>query len=1173
MNCGTENRAGRKFCSECAALLAIACAACGSANQPGEKFCGECAAPLQAEPPVSVHAAVPDSASPTIERRLVSVLFADLVGFTTLSEAQDAEAVRELLSRYFELARDVIDRYGGTLEKFIGDAVMAVWGAPIAREDDAERAVRAALDLVDAVAALGESSGNADLQLRAGVMTGEAAVTLGAVGQGLVAGDLVNTASRLQSVAPPGSVLVGEATHRVASSAIAFEPAGERILKGKGLPVPAWRATRVVAARRGVGRTEQLEGPFVGRHEEFRLLKELFHATERESRARLVSVIGIGGIGKSRLAWEFEKYIDGVVGDVYWHQGRSPAYGEGITFWALGEMVRRRAQIAEGEDAPATRQKLAASLQEWVPDEGERAWLEPRLAALLGIEANAPGQREELFAAWRTFFERISERGPTVLVFEDLHWADSGLLDFIESMLEWSRSRPILIVTLGRPELLERRPSWGAGQRSFLSLHLEPLNDGAMRELLTGLAPGLPGPLVDQILRRAEGVPMYAVETVRMLIDDGKLVREGNAFTLTQPLDRLEVPTTLQSLIAARLDGLPAASRSLLQTASVLGQSFAPAAAAGLLSQEPETLEPRLRDLVRRELLTLEVDPRSPERGQYRFVQALIREVVYRTLSRADRRQLHVAAARYYEGLGDDELAGVLASHYLAAHEAKPEGEEGAALAAQARVALRGAAERARALHSHEQALAYLEQAIAVTPDPAEQADLRERAATAAGDAARYEIAESHLRAAIAWYREHGDRVRAARATAWLGALMFPMARIEEARATLEPALAELSDAETDPELPRLMAELARVHMFQGEPESALGWLERALPLADALQDPDLVVQLLATRGWALHELSRHQEAVAVLYGAVALGDARGELDGNMRSRMNLSSIMTMEMPHAAFAVARDGVEIALRFGLREAWAVWMYANAASAAFQTGDWDWIFETARRLELDAITSAGRFGATLELAVVTAFRGDYAWARNACQELVPLIAERESGQDRAQLHASLAMVELAGARPEEAFTEGMAGNLRLRMNSDQAAASVHAAAWAATWLHDSDRLREALQAYVAIGLPTDLAQNVIRMTEAALAGLDGEPERALPLFVQAAQYWRERDLPFPLGMCLLSQLTVLGPHHPSSATSAEEARQIFERLNSQPLLARLDAITGDAAPEATPLPAQA
>ena len=348
--CGTENGPDHKFCMECGAALTRACPACGTPNPSPSKFCVECGASLATE------AAAPVGDITATERRLVSVLFLDLVSFTTLSEQRDAEDMRELLSSYFETARTVIDRHGGIVEKFIGDAVMAVWGTPVTHEDDAERAVRAALELVDAVAALGASTG-APLQARGGVLTGEAATMAGGTSEGMVTGDMVNTASRLQSAAEPGSVYVGESTFRAASRAIAFEAVGELALKGKEAPVGAWRALRVVAERQGANRMA-IEPPFVGRTEELRLLKELLHATGREGKARVVSVTGIGGIGKSRLTWELAKYVDGLSETIWWHSGRCPAYGDGVTFWALGEMVRMRAGIAE-TDAPAlSRQKL-----------------------------------------------------------------------------------------------------------------------------------------------------------------------------------------------------------------------------------------------------------------------------------------------------------------------------------------------------------------------------------------------------------------------------------------------------------------------------------------------------------------------------------------------------------------------------------------------------------------------------------------------------------------------------------------------------------------------------------------------------------------------------------------------------------------------------------------------
>ncbi|MEP7377958.1 MAG: adenylate/guanylate cyclase domain-containing protein [Chloroflexota bacterium] len=436
--CGSATLAGAKFCAECGLGLAVNCPNCATPYEGSPKFCAECGFAFASAPTAAsataaaggdagrrpTAAATP--AGPAAERRYVSVLFADLVGFTTLSEQHDPEQVRELLSEYFNVAREVIAGYAGTIEKFIGDAVMAVWGAPLAHEDDAERAVRAALELVSRVRELRLSG--APIELRAAVHSGEAAVTVGLTGEGMVAGDLVNTASRLQSIAPPGVVLVGETTQQATRAAIAYEPAGEQLLKGKQAPVAAWRALRVVARVGGAGREEGLEPPFVGRDEELHLLKDQLHAAEREHKLRMVAITGQAGMGKSRLIWELEKYLDGLAGPelYYWHQGRSPSYGEGVSFWALGEMVRRRAHITEGEDEASTREKLRKTLDDFVPDAQERRWLEPALGVLLGIDEADWGAREQLFSAWRTFFERIADKGPTVLAFEDLQWADNG---------------------------------------------------------------------------------------------------------------------------------------------------------------------------------------------------------------------------------------------------------------------------------------------------------------------------------------------------------------------------------------------------------------------------------------------------------------------------------------------------------------------------------------------------------------------------------------------------------------------------------------------------------------------------------------------------------------------------------------------------------------------------
>ncbi len=733
--CGAANEPQRKFCRECGQRLALTCAACGAANLADDKFCGECGTPLSsasAPPPqASASAAARGSragdAPDSTERRLVSVLFVDLVGFTTFSEGRDAEDVRAMLSRYFDIATEAVVRHGGAVEKFIGDAVMAVWGTPVAHEDDAERAVRSALEIVDRVEVLGAEIG-VGLKARGGVLTGEAVALLDATDQGFVTGDLVNTASRLQSAAEPGQVLVGERTYRSTSDAIAYDAVDPLTLKGKADVVAAWRAMRVLGERRGTGRGDAPEPPFVGRDEQIRLVKELLHATGREGRPRLVHVSGVAGIGKSRLVWELLKYVDGLSDDVFWHQGRCPSYGDGVSFWALAEMVRSRARILETDDENVAREKLRSCLGGLADDDEERQWLEPRLAHLLGLDPAPPGGRDDLFGAWRRFFECVAQRGTVVLVVEELHWADPGLMDFLESLLEWSRTAPILVLTLARPELSDKRPSWGVGVRNASAVHLDALTDDEMIRMLTGLVEGLPSSAVDELVRRAEGVPLYGVETVRMLVDRGVLEQEGDHYQVVgdagDALRDLDVPETLHALVAARLDALPEAERWLVQDASVTGFSFTLQTVSAVAGREPEDVEPSLRSLVRKEVLDQDIDPRSPERGQYRFVQSVIREVAYSTLSKSARRTKHLACARRFASFDEDELAGVVASHYLDAYRADPSAADAEEVAALAREWVSRAAERALTLGSPQQALGFSTQALELTDDPRERAEV-----------------------------------------------------------------------------------------------------------------------------------------------------------------------------------------------------------------------------------------------------------------------------------------------------------------------------------------------------------------------------------------------------------------------------------------------------------------
>jgi class 3 adenylate cyclase/tetratricopeptide (TPR) repeat protein len=1165
--CGAVNPAAAKFCVECGAKVSAACPSCGStANPPGARFCAECGTRM--EESSGRAGAVTDAGErapfrpvePLTERRLVSVLFADLVGFTSRSDGTDPEQVREFLNRYFDAAREVVDRYGGTIEKFIGDAVMAVWGTPVAREDDAERAVRAALDLVDTIGHLGRREGAEGLAIRAGVLTGEAAVTIGATNQGMVAGDLVNTASRLQSVAPPGTVLVGEATKRAASSAIAFEEAGEQLLKGKAAPVEAWRALRVVAERGGQGRAEGVEAPFVGRDDELRLIKDFLHATSRERRVRLLSVTGQGGIGKSRLAWEFLKYIDGVSEDIYWHQGRSPSFGEGVTFWALGEMVRRRAGLAETDDSATTIERIGATLAEYVTDEEERRRIEPALSSLLGVGEAPPGGREALFAAWRAFFERISLKGTTVLVFEDIQWADPGLLDFIDHLLEWSIGYPILVISLARPDLLERRPDWGAGRRNFVALALQPLSDDAMRELLAGLAPGLPTGAVQTILERADGIPLYAVETIRMLVEDGKLAEADGAYRVVGDLGSLQIPDTLHALIAARLDAVDPADRALLQDGAVLGQTFSVPALAALTGEPEGTLEPRLRALVHREVLQLDTDPRSPERGQYGFTQALVREVAYSTLAKRDRRTRHLAAARFYESLGDEEGAGVLAMHYVRAYEAAPEGAEGDAVAAQARIALRAAADRATALGSHASVVAYLEQARSVTTDPREDAELLERIADAARETGQHEAAIRAAGEAVEAWRALGERRATARATTSLAMAQYSIGRFAEPVALLEAAEREVADLAPDPVVVDLWIGLARL---AGNDQSVrLRWVDRALADAEALGLVPSVVEGLGQKGIALALTGRPLEARALLEAALRMALDAGRSAESARAAFQLALSLIDADPRAGIAASRQAVDLARRYGMGPL-RLSALMNATEAALRVGDWAWLDEELAGVHLDELEPSDRAGTQVALMELAAALG-----RDPAPLVDEVVAFLERSDDpgiRTAIDLAIAIVRATEGRFEEAYRAGMA----VVDDPLNARPALVIAVRSALRQRDAARARAALERLVSLPARGPAVAADHEALRAAVGGLEDWGPGAGTAFREGWRRYRDLGMDVALGSSMLDCLAVAPAGDPLAVDAAREARAIFESVGAVAYLAQLDALEGErAAPGADP-----
>jgi class 3 adenylate cyclase/tetratricopeptide (TPR) repeat protein len=1160
----------QKFCADCGTRLQQACPSCATPYEGSPKFCPECGFGLQGAAPAAqvaatngAPAAVPQStavpvvapeggsASTISERKLVSVLFADLVGFTTMSESRDAEAVREQLTEYFGVAQEIVTRYGGAVEKFIGDAVMAVWGTPVAHEDDAERAVRAALELVDAVSHLGHDGES--LSARAGVLTGEAAVTLGASNQGMVAGDLVNTASRLQSVAPPGTVIVGEATRQSAESAIVFEPVGEQDLKGKVSPVPAYRALRVVAQRGGVGRGEQLEAPFMGRDTELRLVKDLFHAAPREKRPRLVSIIGQAGIGKSRLAWEFLKYIDGIKMTVLWHQGRSPAYGEGISFWALAEMVRSRVGLLELDDPATTRAKLATALETYVTDETERRWLGPRLEQLLGMSDADSGGREDLFAAWRTFFERVAGDNTLVMVFEDLHWADAGQLDFIDHLLEWSRGHAIYIITLARPELLERRPNWGAGQRSFTSLALEPLPDEVIQEILASLVPGLPEATVSQIVARAEGIPLYAVETIRMLLQDGRLEQENGVYRPIGDLSTLAVPATLHALIAARLDALDASDRSLLQYASVLGQTFTLQGLKAVTGQGDD-LEARLYALVRRELLTLDTDPRSPERGQYGFVQALVRDVAYGTLTKRDRKVVHLAAGEHFESLQDDEIIDATAAHYLDAYRSAPEDPDADQIRTHAAELLQRAAERATSLGSHEQAVRFLELALEVTPEADRQSHLLRQTGEAAGRAGNYDVAEGYLRRSLTAAREGGHKRSEALALASLGRLLASGQQPAVAITELTAGLSSLDELEEDGSVVAVFAALARAYMLHSETVPAVEWADRALPLAERLDMLPEITDLLNTRATALAFGGRVREGVAGLRGVLDMTISSGLPMATIRARINLSSVLSIEDPMVGWQIATDGFEDAKRNGSRDMMTV-MGLNAVGNALRVGEWDSAGAIAAELAATELAPPDRYLVDCVATLIDALRGRPFEA--SLERAEAFARTTDEPQAVGQMKSTRAWLALVGGEFGEAFDEAWADALINRSNASE---DLPVAARAALWAGNAGDAKRAEDELASIGIHGRAINASLRTIEAGLAALAGDTETATTGYRDAIRQWRDLGTVFDLALCELDFVKFVGGENPDAKAAAEEAESIFRRLGAPAFLQRLNDAVG-------------
>jgi tetratricopeptide (TPR) repeat protein len=873
---------------------------------------------------------------------------------------------------------------------------------------------------------------------------------------------------------------------------------------------------------------------------------------------KVVSLLGIAGIGKSRLAWELEHARSEKTPRAAWYAGRAPGYGEGIAFAPLAEMVRRSAGIAEGDPAEVQRRALAETLGRLIPDDAEREWMQPRLLALLEPGGAVESQREELFAAWRRFFEADAEAAPIILVFEDLQWADPGLLDFIEYLAHWSRRHPILVMTLGRPELLDARPTWGAGLPHFTAMHLDRLGDDAIDALLASMAPGLPPTTASLIRQRADGIPLYAVEMAHMLTERGSGSVVGDAETKapgTAVGTAIEIPESLHALLAARIDALPAPERSLLFTAAVLGRRFRPDALAALAGIDRATLSSGIQSLVRREFLAVDDEPRSPGRGQLSFVQELVREVAYHTLSRRERRTHHLAVIEYLESIGEPDLVEPIAEHLLAAHAAAgPDQGQDQAIADRARDALRQAATRAQALHAPQRALTHLEQALGLTQDPPERADLAEAAGLAARAAARFPTAERYLRMATELRDAQGDATAAgARNRAQLASVLLQAQRSATALAELESAWsAAAAGSDGNAIALELPAELARAHLLRGDTERAIEWAERAIAAAGS--DPAdgsgaaqaVAIDARVTLGTARASQGDLEEGLAQLRQAISDAESGGHGSVELRGLNNLAWTMVSDDPRATSETARRGLELAERLGSREM-ALQLLDIATIVAIDTGDWDWAILALEEGSGGELPTTHRLDFAATRTILNALRGvpDPTGPIDSQDALEPDLDPEALGWVD---HARALVAMVAGDLPRALeLARAAAGKTRGFERSAALAMAGRVAAWSGRVDAASEVLAE-LEAEQTWGRAAEATRHALRGAVAAANAAGKRPglKDADRQWTDALNGWRQLDLPLRRGLCHLDRWVLAGSEQ-DHATAVE----IFERLGATPL----------------------
>ena len=1132
-----------------------ACHACGFEPEGSFKFCPECGASLAA-PGLPV----------AEERKIVTSLFCDLVGFTAMSESADPEDVNRMLATYFEMARIEIERHGGVAEKFIGDAVVGVFGVPASHEDDPERAVRAGLRIAEDADELQAVDGT-PLRLRVGINTGEALVRLGVAtrsGEGFLAGDAINIASRLQSMAPEMGVVVGLATYQATAAVFDYTELEPAVLKGKSEPVRVFHATSP-RARLGTDLTRRHDGPFVGREIDLALVKGIFDKAVASDSPQLVTVVGEPGLGKSRLVAELYAYTDDLPDRVTWRQGRCLPYGEGITFWALGEIVKAHSGILESDTSDVAEQKLDAVL----PAGPEREWFRQRLLPLLGIEASSIADREELFTAWRRFIELIADERPTVLVFEDLHWADEAMLAFIEHLADRADRVPLLVLGTARPELFERRRDYASGIRSSNRISLSPLSSEETARLVSALLETtvLPVELQRAIVERAGGNPLYAEEFVRLLKDRGLLVRRGANWELTQSSD-VPFPDSVQALIAARLDMLEPGPKSMLADAAVVGKVFWAGAVAAMGNAEPHVVSEALHELSRKELVRPTRRSSLEGETEHAFWHILARDVAYAQLPRASRAARHVAAAAWIESKARDRVgdqADVLAYHYATALElavAAGQTEQAADLAAPALRFLTLAGERALGLDTTA-ALVSFERALTLTPPGhPERPKALARFAEAAQQAGRTAEAAQAFEEAIDAFRARGDLPAAAAAMATFARVLFRLGDVWALTLPAE-AVALLEPLPPGPELVVALTEMAASEIvIHGRYEAAVGYAERAIALATEL-GLSRSARALGFRGLA-RSFVGDPGGLADMREAIALATEAGQGREAAMIHQNLGvSLLNVEGPVAALEVMRAGIVFAQARGLNDA----------------GD-NLIVST-----LDALTEVGELDQALELAADHAGRLEsqdvpaFGVVRAAEARIWALRGQPELVAD--SLDWLEAKGREAGAADFVVLGLGSSAFARVALGQDDRAVAllgeVETSASARESLNYAPFLPAMVRAALKLGEPelaerlssgfeprNPYAEHALVAAKAALAEARGELEAATAAYAEATTRWERFGVVAEQAYAILGRgrcLAALGKPAEASLVLGE-GRPIFAALQAVSALAETDSLLAGA-----------